>query len=63
VGIPKDSVLRYETVLKANKFMIIVHGDADIILRTPPLVGGILGGLISGVVCPDQAKTVQWRLA
>ena len=29
IGIPKDSVLRYETALKADKFLVIVHGDAD----------------------------------
>lgn len=27
IGIPKDSVLRYETALKADKFMLVVHGD------------------------------------
>ncbi|WP_020160987.1 DUF1269 domain-containing protein [Methylobacter marinus] len=26
IGIPKDSVIRYETALKANKFILIVHG-------------------------------------
>ncbi|NOT83373.1 MAG: DUF1269 domain-containing protein [Methylococcaceae bacterium] len=26
IGIPKDSVIQYETALKANKFMLIVHG-------------------------------------
>jgi uncharacterized membrane protein len=38
VGIPKDSVLRYETALKANKFMLIVHGDAQEIKRAHELV-------------------------
>lgn len=33
LGIPKDSVLRYETALKADKFMLIVHGDAQEIVR------------------------------
>jgi hypothetical protein len=28
-GIPKDSVLRYETALKADKFMLIAHGTPD----------------------------------
>jgi hypothetical protein len=28
IGIPKDSVLRYETSLKANKFLLVVHGTA-----------------------------------
>jgi hypothetical protein len=26
IGIPKDSIIRYETALKADKFMLIVHG-------------------------------------
>jgi hypothetical protein len=29
IGIPKDSILRYETALKANKFLLIAHGTAD----------------------------------
>lgn len=29
LGIPKDSVLRYETALKADKFLLVVHGDAQ----------------------------------
>jgi hypothetical protein len=28
IGIPKDSVLRYETALQADSFLVIVHGDA-----------------------------------
>ncbi len=38
VGIPKDSVLRYETALKADKFMLIVHGDAAEINRAKELL-------------------------
>jgi hypothetical protein len=29
VGIPKDSVLRYEMALKADKFLVLAHGTAD----------------------------------
>ena len=29
IGIPKDSVLQYETALKAGKFAIVVHGSAS----------------------------------
>lgn len=28
-GIPKDSVVRYETAIKADKFMVIVHGTTE----------------------------------
>ena len=29
IGIPKDSILQYETLLKADKFMLILHGTAE----------------------------------
>ncbi len=38
LGIPRDSVLRYETALKANKFMLVVHGDAQEIKRAHELL-------------------------
>ena len=38
VGIPKDSVLRYETALKADKFLLVVHGDAQEIKRAHELL-------------------------
>jgi hypothetical protein len=28
-GIPKDSVVKYETAIKANKFMLVAHGTAE----------------------------------
>lgn len=29
LGLPKKSVLKYETELKANKYLVIAHGDAN----------------------------------
>ncbi len=29
IGIPKDSVLKYETSLKANKFLLVAHGTGE----------------------------------
>ncbi len=29
IGIPKDSVLRYETAIKASKFILVVHGNVQ----------------------------------
>ncbi|MDP2815817.1 MAG: hypothetical protein Q8O19_03975, partial [Rectinemataceae bacterium] len=29
LGIPKDSILRYETALKADKFVLVVHGSVE----------------------------------
>jgi hypothetical protein len=38
IGIPKDSVLRYETAIKANKFVLVVHGDSQEIARAQELL-------------------------
>ena len=44
VGIPKDSIVKYETALKTDQFLVIVHGTAaevaqarDIIHTTHPV--------------------------
>jgi len=43
IGIPKDSIFKYETALKADKFLVLAHGTAaevakakDIIQTTHP---------------------------
>ncbi len=43
LGIPKDSILRYETALKTDKFVLIAHGTAteisqakEVLTRTSP---------------------------
>jgi predicted alpha/beta-hydrolase family hydrolase len=28
IGVPKDSVLKYETAIKTGKYVLIVHGSA-----------------------------------
>jgi hypothetical protein len=29
LGVPKDSIVRYETALKADKYLVIAHGEAS----------------------------------
>ena len=29
IGIPKDSIIKYESALKADKFIVLAHGTAD----------------------------------
>jgi len=43
IGIPKDSILRYETAVRADKFLVVAHGSEadvkkakDILLTTEP---------------------------
>jgi hypothetical protein len=38
VGIPKDSVLKYETALKANKFIVVAHGTTDEVLKAKNII-------------------------
>jgi uncharacterized membrane protein len=33
IGIPKDSVVKYESALKADKFLLLAHGTADEVSR------------------------------
>ena len=38
VGIPKDSVVRYETAVKADKFLVIVHGTEDEVTKAKEII-------------------------
>ena len=38
LGIPKDSIVQYETALKADKFLLIAHGSADEITRAKEIL-------------------------
>ncbi|MCX6178712.1 MAG: hypothetical protein NT163_04995 [Chlorobiales bacterium] len=29
IGVPKDSIVKYEEAVKANKFLVIIHGTAE----------------------------------
>ena len=39
-GIPKDSVLAYERALKADKYLLLVHGDAAEVERAREILAG-----------------------
>ena len=38
IGIPKDSILRYELALKANKFLLLAHGTAGDVTRAKEIL-------------------------
>jgi hypothetical protein len=38
LGIPKDSVLQYQTALKANKFVVVAHGTPEEIARAKQIM-------------------------
>jgi uncharacterized membrane protein len=38
IGVPKDSVLRYETALKAENFLVMAHGTAEDVARAKTIL-------------------------
>jgi hypothetical protein len=40
IGIPEDSVLRYETAIKAGKYVIVAHGTADEVANAKKIIEG-----------------------
>jgi len=38
IGIPKDSILKYETALKSDKFLVIAHGSAGDVARAKSIL-------------------------
>ena len=38
IGIPKDSIMQYETALKSDKFLIIAHGTADEVAKAKSIL-------------------------
>jgi hypothetical protein len=39
IGIPKDSIIQYETDLKADSFLVMVHGTPDEAVRARAILG------------------------
>jgi len=38
IGIPKDSILKYETAIKSDKFLLVVHGTAAEVSRAKDIL-------------------------
>lgn len=41
IGIPKDSIVEYETAIRSDKFVVVVHGTADELARAKDVLGNI----------------------
>ena len=39
IGVPKDSVIQYETAVKADSFLVMAHGTADEMVRARAILG------------------------
>jgi uncharacterized membrane protein len=38
IGIPHDSVLKYETAIKTDKYLLVVHGDAEEVIKAKGII-------------------------
>src|ERR1022692_416322 len=38
IGIPKDSVVKYETAIKSDKFLVLAHGTADEVAKAKDIM-------------------------
>ena len=56
MGIPKDSVVKYETALKTDKFLLMVHGTAAEVEKAK----GVIGNTRPVNVTLHSPETVEW---
>jgi hypothetical protein len=40
MGIPKDSIVRYETALRTDKFVLVAHGTSDEVMKARDILKG-----------------------
>ena len=40
IGVPKDDVIKYETALKVDKYVLMVHGSAEELVRAHAVLAG-----------------------
>ena len=55
IGIPEDSVVRYETAIKAGKYVIVAHGTADEVANAQKTIEGT-DAIESGVHHTEPVK-------
>jgi hypothetical protein len=61
-GIPKDSVLAYETAVKADKFLVMAHGPAEEMARAKAILGSLNPSRVDlheGVVAAESAEAIS----
>ena len=59
IGIPKDSVLRYETAIKADGFLVMAHGTPEEIARAKTILGTLSPSSLDTHTGLDAAKAMS----
>jgi hypothetical protein len=58
LGIPRDSIVKYETAIKADSFLVLAHGTPDEMARAARLLrdlGAVDVELHEGTIAPVPA--------
>jgi len=59
IGVPKDSVLSYETVIKADGFLVMAHGDSEEMARAKSILGMSGSSRVDSYQAKDNAVTPE----
>ena len=54
VGIPKNSVLKYETAIKGDKYLVIAHGTADEVAKAKEIIEGTEAETVESTIPPRR---------
>ena len=58
IGIPKDSIVTYETAIKAGEYLVVVHGTADETARAKNILSTFKPTNVTDHVLESSAQTV-----
>jgi len=60
IGVPKDSVIQYETAVKADGFLVMAHGSAEEMARAKAILGEAKPSqldVVAGAKTPEHAAS------
>ena len=59
IGVPKDSVIQYETAVKADSFLVMAHGPAEEVTRAETILGTLKPSRLDVHAGAKAAKPVE----
>ena len=59
IGVPKDSVIQYETAVKADSFLVMAHGTAGEMVRAKTILGATKPARLDVHKVAEAAKTAD----
>jgi hypothetical protein len=57
IGIPKDSILLYDSAIKAGKYLVVAHGTADEAAKAKDILGKLTPAHVTDHILQDALQT------